>query len=281
MNSILLSVIIPTYNDWENVKLCVNSLLNQTLPRHEYEIIVVNNNPDDRCPYRFDNENTSIVSEPQKGSYAARNRGIEIARGTYLAFTDSDCQVHAKWLENALFYLKNNDLIGGNVVNYIKEDAEDKNLYLYDYYNGFPQHYYVTKRNASVTANLITKRSLFEDIGYFKNDLISGGDFEWTQRATANGYTLIYAADVIVYHPSRTIEELSKKKQRIASGEFQKNRDHKYRYLLRNILIILLYPLIYIISSSEPRKNLRFFYYSYYLQYNYFKKYIMLYFNKH
>src|SRR5690554_6136694 len=90
-----VSVIIPTYHDWERLRLCLDSLNRQTYPKERYEIIVVNNDPEDVVPANFVVPNNfTILEESKPGSYAARNRAIQAAKGEIYAFTDSDCQPH-------------------------------------------------------------------------------------------------------------------------------------------------------------------------------------------
>ena len=48
---------------------------------------------------------------------------------------------------------------------------------------------------------------------------MSGGDFEWTRRATAAGFKLVYCADAVVRHPARsTLASLAQKARRVAAG---------------------------------------------------------------
>jgi len=94
-----VSVIIPTYRDWNRLKLCVNALKNQTYPKNRFEAIVVNNDPADPCPYCPLPDNFVLTTEGKPGSYAARNAGIKIAKGDILAFTDSDCIPYSDWIE--------------------------------------------------------------------------------------------------------------------------------------------------------------------------------------
>src|SRR5690554_2984846 len=97
-----ISVIIPTYKDWERLALCLQALENQSFKPSNFEIIVINNLPGDLPPAAFKlPKNAVLVDEGKPGSYAARNTGIGMAKGEILAFTDSDCIPHKDWLINA------------------------------------------------------------------------------------------------------------------------------------------------------------------------------------
>ncbi|MGD9043438.1 MAG: glycosyltransferase [Desulfobacterales bacterium] len=90
LNKPLVSVIIPTYNRGWIVKEAIDSVLEQDFS--DYELIVVDDGSDDDTPeilktYR---NKITVLRQPNKGVSAARNRGIEAAMGSLIAFLDSD-----------------------------------------------------------------------------------------------------------------------------------------------------------------------------------------------
>lgn len=97
----LVSVIIPAYNAVETIIPCVKSVLNQTY--ENLEIIVVNDGSTDATRMTLTEykkelciDNLQIISQANAGPSAARNLGIELARGEYVAFLDSD----DLWMQN-------------------------------------------------------------------------------------------------------------------------------------------------------------------------------------
>ena len=94
-----ISVIIPVYNDSQRLQLCLAALENQSYPKDSYEVIVIDNNSTDNVKKIVNNCSQAIYAfKKTKGSYAARNKGISLARGEVLAFTDSDCIPTHHWL---------------------------------------------------------------------------------------------------------------------------------------------------------------------------------------
>lgn len=90
-----LSIIVPIYKVEQYLGKCVESLLNQDLPREEYEIILVDDGSPDNCPvmcneYAGTHANVRVVHRENGGLSAARNSGIEVAQGRYVQFVDSD-----------------------------------------------------------------------------------------------------------------------------------------------------------------------------------------------
>src|SRR3954452_20493964 len=109
MNSIVVSIIIPTYNDWKRLSLCVNALADQSYSKDKFEVIIVNNNPADTIPANFIlPDNAIIITEEAPGSYAARNAALRMAKGEIIGFTDSDCIPDPNWIKNAVDYLESN-----------------------------------------------------------------------------------------------------------------------------------------------------------------------------
>lgn len=231
------SVIIPTYNDWFRLMQCVTALGDQTLPDDQYEIIVVDNSEDGVMPGDIElPESVQLVHEPQPGSYAARNRGVEIAIGEILAFTDSDCIPDKNWLNNAKahFFETECDLIGGEVKIFQPQNGSIYG-FLYESVTAFPQHKNVPE-GKGVTANLFVKKTVFQKVGGFDSAVKSGGDWEFTLRCTEMGYIMIYAENVRVLHPARDLSTIFKKHYRLTCGGALNGRN-KYGHSQFRILV--------------------------------------------
>lgn len=93
MTDVKVSVIIPVYNTEQFLEQCLDSVISQTLK--EIEIICVDDGSRDGSEkilqrYAAKDERIRIVTQPNSGLGAARNSGLEIATGEYIAFLDSD-----------------------------------------------------------------------------------------------------------------------------------------------------------------------------------------------
>jgi glycosyltransferase involved in cell wall biosynthesis len=245
MHPYFVSIIIPTYNDWIRLSKCLNALADQSYPNENFEIIVVNNNPDDHIPdgYFLPN-NCSIITKKEPGSYAARNAALKLAKGEIIGFTDSDCIPDKNWISNAINYFINNKLcsrIAGRICVFF-ETPNPTNAQLYDKLYAFNQKGYVDKSGTSVTANLFTYKYVFDKVGYFNESLMSGGDFLWGTKAHENGYRVDYVEEVIVRHPAReNFKALVKKERRVGGSQaiFLKANHSMLMnilYFLKNIL---------------------------------------------
>ncbi|MGR5333189.1 glycosyltransferase family 2 protein [Photobacterium damselae] len=86
-----ISIIVPVYNVEDYVFECINSLINQTI--HNIEIIVVDDGSTDASLdviSKFSDTRIKVISKRNGGLSSARNEGIKIATGKYIAFLDSD-----------------------------------------------------------------------------------------------------------------------------------------------------------------------------------------------
>ena len=86
----LVSVVIPTYNRWPMIAEAVESVLTQTF--NPFELIIVDDGSTDNTAHllRSGDSRLKVFSQPQAGVAAARNAGVAISRGKYIAFLDSD-----------------------------------------------------------------------------------------------------------------------------------------------------------------------------------------------
>ena len=94
-----VSVIVPVFNNGDRLAKCLKALYVQTYPYADYEVIVVDNNSTERIDSVCEQfPNVRYETESEQGSYAARNRGLSIAKGEVIAFTDSNCIPDAEWI---------------------------------------------------------------------------------------------------------------------------------------------------------------------------------------
>lgn len=219
-----LSVIAPVFEGWDIIWRLFQALEAQTFAKDRYEVIMVDNGST-FIPEAIPSF-VKLLKCEKPGSYAARNIGIDSARGELLVFTDADCVPINTWLEdiwNAYTETKGKALLAGSVEVKSFEREKDANIWeLYDSYLGLPQERFVKKRGYAVTANVAVPRSAFDDVGMFDSARFSGGDAEFCQRAVAGGYELQYLESARVFHPARsTWEELARKSRRLKGGQFR------------------------------------------------------------
>ncbi len=126
MNKPLISIIVPIYNVETYLDRCIQSLLNQTLKN--IEIILVDDESPDNCPQKCEqyaalDHRIKIIHKKNEGLGFARNSGMELASGEFIAFIDSDDYVDLDMFENlySIAICKNADAVYSNF--YIEQNS--------------------------------------------------------------------------------------------------------------------------------------------------------------
>lgn len=240
-----VSVIIPVYNDPERLKICLEALENQTYPKSCYEVIVVDNCSDESIKGIVSQFCQAVATyESRIGSYAARNKGISLAKGDVIAFTDADCIPASNWIEKgvaSLVSVPNCGLVAGRIDLFFKNPTQPNVVELYDsYYTTFCSQQTFIQEHFGATANVFTFKSVIDKVGSFNHNLKSCGDQEWGKRIFSSGYQQIYVDDVCVAHPARyQLKQLAKKAVRVTGGLYdlyKKNNQEFFIDLARNLL---------------------------------------------
>jgi len=224
-----VSVIVPVFRDAGRLSSCLSCLSGQRSPlAGGFEIVVVDNDPVEGAPSppvaeavaRF--RAARVFAQPRPGSYAARNLGVSQARGQVIVFTDADCLPASGWLEAGVARLLDDDsigIVGGSVELLYADPRSPRVAELVQIVTAFRQREFVEEQGYCATANLFTRRSVFERVGLFEERLLSRGDWEWGRRVAAAGYRLVYCNAARVSHPaSGSLRDLVRRTARIAGG---------------------------------------------------------------
>ena len=217
----VVSVIVPAHNAADEIRALLNSLEHQTASRDLFEVLVVDDcSTDATSAVVADSCFGTPLPGPGRGSYAARNVALGHARGSVLAFTDSDCRPRHDWIERGLAALdRGADLIAGHI--HVPLGEQPSAAALVDAAVFFDQRRYA-ELGFGATANLWTYRRVFDRVGPFNDRLVSGGDTEFGMRATAAGMRAEYDPEVIIEHAPRAhARELARKSFRVGVGAAQ------------------------------------------------------------
>lgn len=178
MQKLIVSIVIPSYNRRSFLNPCLESLTKQTFPRFEV-IIVDDGSTDDTIEFLTefkkghpDFQLRWFVHEENLGANVARNRGVQEAKGEFVAFLDSDCIVEPKWIEDLIkgFDSHNVASVTGLVI-----DVKPKNIYQLAYKGSTTVHGQgdaprIVSNNLCVRRNLLVKYPFEEDLKYGCNE---------------------------------------------------------------------------------------------------------------
>ncbi|WP_425102235.1 glycosyltransferase family 2 protein [Tropicibacter sp. S64] len=198
------AVLIPHYNDHARLARCLDALVPQldAAPR-PVEVIVVDNRSDPALGAAFTDRwpQVRFVLETEKGAAPARNRGVAESTAESLFFLDCDCVPAEDWLASAFAVAGRAALVGGRIDVFDETPPPRSGAEAFEAVFAFDNRQYIEKKGFSVTANLVTRRAVFERIGGFRAGMSE--DLDWCHRATAAGFDLVFAEALRVGHPAR------------------------------------------------------------------------------
>lgn len=124
-----ISVIIPVYNTEKYLEKCLDSIINQTY--QDFEIVIINDGSIDNSQNiiekyldKYQNK-IKCINKENGGLSSARNYGIEVARGDYIIFVDSDDYIKKDLFEQLLPYIqKDIDLVKYKLIKVSEEYKE-------------------------------------------------------------------------------------------------------------------------------------------------------------
>ena len=127
--NIEISVLVTAYNEQAYIGRCLRSLLDQSISRHVFEIIVVNDASTDLTSYALDvfGESIRVINnEKNLALPASINRGIEVAQGDYIVRVDGDDYVNSEFLNFLHSYLTFNDYVDAVACDYFLVDDDEQ-----------------------------------------------------------------------------------------------------------------------------------------------------------
>jgi GT2 family glycosyltransferase len=239
----LVSVIVPHFDDYENLDACLTLLQAQTFPGDRTEIIVADNGSSRglEAVRQIVGNRARVIEVAERGAAPTRNTGVRASRGEAIAFIDSDCRPDKRWLEEGLAELKLADFAGGRVDVLVDDSQRMTAAEAFESVFAFRNERYVKVLHFTVTASMFVWRSVFETVGGFENGVAE--DKDWCLRAGRQGYRIRFAPKSIVGHPARrTMPELKRKWRRLIleSGEgARRDGRGQARFLLRQWAALL------------------------------------------
>lgn len=170
----VISVIIPAYNEAKALPACLKSLQSQ-LQAPPFEIIVVDNNSSDTTGDIARKHGVIVVDQSVRGVCAARQAGLEIARGEIIVSSDADCTYPANWLHEINQAFASQPDLQLLLGNYRFTDAPPWANILLKWYEWLClQVFYAFNRTMYASAaNLAFRRSSFDA---YDTKLTQGGD---------------------------------------------------------------------------------------------------------
>lgn len=229
-----ISVVIAARNEENNLSACLDSVIDQTYPKYEYEIIVVNDHSNDRTAEicnsyarRYGNltivvpdENTSI-----RGKTNALIYGIDSAKGEIIMITDADCIVPRRWIERTVsYYSEEVGIVGGMTIQRANGRFSGMQSLDWVYLLGLASAAVNLRNPLSIIGNNLSfRRKAYDEVGGYRKIKFSiTEDYALFQAIIQTGnwdYLYPLHPDLVVQsEPCESLRDLIRQKQRWGKG---------------------------------------------------------------
>jgi glycosyltransferase involved in cell wall biosynthesis len=218
-----ISIIIPSDNEAESVKACIEGIIDHT--DLAYEIIVIDNSSTDGIEHylnQLDGQVRYRILPESIGFTGAANIGFMMAKGTSIMLLNNRIQPTENWLENLLLCLNSEDSIGmvGPVSNGLSgkqrmeiyfDDLEDKDEYARVNNISDSSKWHQTDRLSGRC--LLFRRELLERVGYLDEGCQETPYYadDYGLRVKLQGYSLVYARDAYVNFAEQREESVERR----------------------------------------------------------------------
>jgi len=212
----LYSIIIPSFNRAEEISDLLKSVRDLDFPAERFEIIIADDGSTDQTKEvveqaRQDYEySLQYFSQDNQGPGAARNLGMQNARGDFFIFIDSDVTLPPTWLQNidAALSIENADAFGGpdTYLESFPPLLKAINYSMTSFITTGGMRGKMGKKLAKFyprSFNMGLSRTLWKKIEGF-GSLRHGQDIEYSNRIIRSGAHVVYVDDAPVYHKRRT-----------------------------------------------------------------------------
>jgi len=239
----LISVIIPTYKRQEKLMRAVNTVLVQT--HKNIEIIIINDDLENNLSIEMfehlnDDRIKLVNNKRTKGANGARNTGILIAKGKYLAFLDDDDEWLINYLETQFNRLRiTNDKVGLVYGGYLLEKNSKWIPYSYEKEGNLFTELIIGKFSIGASSNIFIKREIINRIGLWDEDLLRQQDLEFLIRIF-DGFDAVFNNNMVVKiyghnepNPIKAYDEREKFLNKI-SGQLLKLNEKKVKIFFSN-----------------------------------------------
>lgn len=204
----LTSLIVPTFQRPQRVRGLLQSLSALNYPKSQLEILIIDDGSSPSVSQSLGAVPTDlplrIIRQDNQGPGCARNTGLRFAEGSFVAFTDDDCEPHPDWLLLlAQAHLQHPDAcLGGTVINKLAfnpyaEASQQLVHHLYEWYNRPP-----TQSRFFTSNNMAFPRQALLDAGAFDPSFrrAAAEDRELCRRWTRQGRPMVWVQDAVVLH---------------------------------------------------------------------------------
>jgi glycosyltransferase involved in cell wall biosynthesis len=205
VNSMDISVIIPTYNEEKYIETCLRSLESQDYPGN-YEVIVSDGSSADDTVAIAGRHADRVVVDRKDTIAFGRQAGANVARYPVLAFTDADTFIPSDWLSNLASSLGESGVVGAHGKLLPLDGTRFENDFCKYVLPPFSQFMVHINKPSVPGSNFAVKKRAFNKVKGFNTRLVTGEDVDLCNRIKALG-KFVYDPDAVVYVSTRRVRE--------------------------------------------------------------------------
>ena len=203
----MISVVIPLYNKEMSILMTIQSVINQSYT--DFELLIIDDGSTDgggAIAASYPDTRIRVIHQQNRGVCAARNRGIQEAKGDYIALLDADDQWDVRYLEEqmrmvvdfpeaAMWGINFAELSKGELIRKLETGLPDS-------YRGYVEDYFSMPTRISdlfCSSSVVIRKEIFEKVGYFDERIRYSEDIDMWYRIISNYPVAFYDRYMVHY----------------------------------------------------------------------------------
>lgn len=215
-HSPIISFVIPCRNEVRHISSCLDSILANEFPKNELEIIVVDGMSEDGTRkllqiYSRRNACISVLDNSRKSTPVALNMGIRKAKGRYIAILSSHSRIEKSYIKANVAQMEKNvaDCVGGILVTIPANHSPIAQAIAIGLSHPFGIGNSYFRIGSTIPRFVDTvpfgcyRKEVFDEIGYFDEELLRNQDDEFNFRLIKNNGKILLSPDIVSYYHAR------------------------------------------------------------------------------
>lgn len=220
MTAPMVSVVVPMRDEIDTIEECIRTFDEQDHPKDALDVIVVDGMSTDGSRGLVEQLARSrswlrLIDNPERIASAAFNKGLDAAKGDYVALISSHGSVGPDFVRRSLRVLQETGAagVGGKLIHQ-GHDPTSRAIGLAmtsPFGMASPFRYASTRREVDTIGHPLYRKAIIDDVGGFDQTLDRNSDYELNQRVRNAGHHLVFEPSIVTtYHPRSTLPKLAR-----------------------------------------------------------------------